>query len=168
MCGWDGSRFPAVVSVTALRDDLEGLVAREGVTVFLNTHNLPEAERLCQQVGVIRSGKLLTVGSPDALRQRIGRPQAEVFGDGFTRKPGIAWVNLADIGPITPPNPLPSADTQVQHQTFASGNDFIAAVGSAANPAKRSGCRLIKSAMMRTLSGEATMYLATSSHEISK
>ncbi len=45
------------VAAAALRDDLEGLVAREGVTVFLNTHNLPEAERLCQQVGVIRSGQ---------------------------------------------------------------------------------------------------------------
>jgi ABC-2 type transport system ATP-binding protein len=72
------------MAAAALRDDLEGLVAREGVTVFLNTHNLPEAERLCQQVGVIRSGKLLTVGSPDALRQRTGRPEAEVSGDGFT------------------------------------------------------------------------------------
>jgi ABC-2 type transport system ATP-binding protein len=72
------------VAAAALRDDLEGLVAREGVTVFLNTHNLPEAERLCQQVGVIRSGKLLTVGSPDSLRQRTGRPQAEISGDGFT------------------------------------------------------------------------------------
>jgi ABC-2 type transport system ATP-binding protein len=72
------------MAAAALRDDLEGLVAREGVTVFLNTHNLPEAERLCQQVGVIRSGKLLTVGSPDALRQRTGRPQAEIAGNGFT------------------------------------------------------------------------------------
>ena len=72
------------VAAAALRDDLEGLVAREGVTVFLNTHNLPEAERLCQQVGVIRSGKLLSVGSPDLLRRQTGRPQAEVSGDGFT------------------------------------------------------------------------------------
>ncbi len=72
------------VAAAGLRDDLEGLVASEGVTVFLNTHNLPEAERLCQQVGVIRSGKLLTVGSPDQLRRQTGRPQAEVSGDGFT------------------------------------------------------------------------------------
>jgi len=72
------------LAAAALRDDLEGLVAREGVTVFLTTHNLPEAERLCQQVGVIRSGKLLSVGSPDVLRRQTGRPQAEVSGDGFT------------------------------------------------------------------------------------
>ncbi|HEX8997515.1 MAG TPA: ABC transporter ATP-binding protein [Ktedonobacterales bacterium] len=72
------------VAAAGLRDDLAGLVASEGVTVFLNTHNLPEAERLCQQVGVIRSGKLLAVGSPDMLRRQTGRPQAEISGDGFT------------------------------------------------------------------------------------
>ena len=72
------------VAAAALRDDLAELVQREGVTVFLNTHNLPEAERLCQQVGVIRSGELLAVGSPDALRQQSGQSRAEVSGDGFT------------------------------------------------------------------------------------
>ena len=44
-----------------------------GVTVFLNTHNLSEAEKLCAQVGVIRQGKLLTVGNPDALRVKEKR-----------------------------------------------------------------------------------------------
>ncbi|HEX8730418.1 MAG TPA: ABC transporter ATP-binding protein [Ktedonobacterales bacterium] len=72
------------LAAAGLRDDLEALVAREGVTVFLNSHNLPEAERLCQQVGVIRAGKLLTVGSPDLLRRETGRPQAEVTGANFT------------------------------------------------------------------------------------
>jgi ABC-2 type transport system ATP-binding protein len=72
------------VAAAALRDDLESLVKHEGTTVFLNTHNLPEAERLCQQVGVIRQGKLLATGSPDALRRQSGKPQAEVLGDGFT------------------------------------------------------------------------------------
>ncbi len=71
------------VAAAALRDDLSGLVGREGVTVFLNTHNLAEAERLCALVGVIRQGKLLIVGSPDELRVREGRPQAEIVGNGF-------------------------------------------------------------------------------------
>ena len=72
------------VAAAALRDDLEALVRREGTTVFLNTHNLPEAERLCQQVGVIRAGKLSALGSPDMLRQQSGRPQVEIVGEGFT------------------------------------------------------------------------------------
>src|SRR4051794_1602295 len=73
------------LAAAALRDDLAGLVAREGVTVFLNTHNLTEAEKLCAQVGVIRHGKLLTVGSPDELRVREGA-QAEIVGSGFNEQ----------------------------------------------------------------------------------
>lgn len=67
-----------------LRDDLEKLVEIEGVTVFLNTHNLAEAERLCQQIGIIRSGKLVANGSPSELRARAGNPHLEIRGVGFT------------------------------------------------------------------------------------
>ncbi len=74
------------VAAAALRDDLARLVAREGVTVFLNTHNLTEAEKLCAQVAVIRQGKLLVVGTPDELRARTGGPQAEIVGSGFTEQ----------------------------------------------------------------------------------
>jgi ABC-2 type transport system ATP-binding protein len=72
------------IAAAALRDDLAALAAREGVTVFLTTHNLAEAEKLCTQVGVIRHGQLLTVGAPDELRARTGEPQAEIVGRGFT------------------------------------------------------------------------------------
>ena len=71
------------VAAAALRDDLQQLVAREGVTVFLTTHNLPEAEKLCHLVGVIRMGKLLAVGSPNELRAASGG-RVEVVGRGFT------------------------------------------------------------------------------------
>jgi len=70
-------------AAAALHNDLVSLVEREGVTVFLNTHNLVEAERLCARVGVIRQGKLLTVGSPDELRGSQGASQAEIVGEGF-------------------------------------------------------------------------------------
>jgi ABC-2 type transport system ATP-binding protein len=69
-----------------LRDDLEKLVEMEGVTVFLNTHNLSEAERLCQQIGIIRDGKLVAMGSPGQLRAQAGNPQLEITGRGFTNK----------------------------------------------------------------------------------
>ena len=74
------------VAAATLRNDLGSLVAREGVTVFLTTHNLTEAEKLCAQVGVIRQGKLLTVGNPDELRLRQGGPQAEIVGYGFNEQ----------------------------------------------------------------------------------
>jgi len=74
------------LAAASLRDDLASLVAREGVTVFLNTHNLTEAEKLCAQVAVIRQGKLMAIGTPDELRARTGGQQAEVVGDGFTEQ----------------------------------------------------------------------------------
>jgi ABC-2 type transport system ATP-binding protein len=74
------------IAAAALHEDLASLVAREGVTVFLNTHNLTEAEKLCAQVAVIRQGKLVTVGTPDELRARTSGPMAEILGDGFTEQ----------------------------------------------------------------------------------
>jgi len=71
------------VAAAALRDDLARLAASEGVTVFLTTHNLAEAEKLCAQVAVIREGKLLAVGHPDTLRARGGKPRVDVVGQGF-------------------------------------------------------------------------------------
>lgn len=73
-------------SAAALRDDLASLAAREGVTVFLCTHNLFEAERLCDRVGVVRQGKLVAVGSPDELRAGSGGERTEIIGQGFGEK----------------------------------------------------------------------------------
>jgi ABC-2 type transport system ATP-binding protein len=71
------------VAAAALREDLARLVSDFQATVFLTTHNLAEAERLCQQVAVIRSGKLLAVGAPASLRERDGSSQVEIYGRGF-------------------------------------------------------------------------------------
>lgn len=74
------------VAAAALREDLAALATREGVTVFLTTHNLAEAEKLCGCVGVIREGKLVAVGHPDELRARSGAPQVEIVGRGFSEE----------------------------------------------------------------------------------
>lgn len=71
------------VAAAALRDDLSALVTQAGVTVFLTTHNLAEAEKLCAQVGVIRQGRLVALGHPDELRARSGHPHVEFIGQGF-------------------------------------------------------------------------------------
>jgi ABC-2 type transport system ATP-binding protein len=72
-----------VMAAVAVRDDLASLAASEGVTVFLTTHNMPEAERLCAQVAVIRGGSLVALGDPDDLRARAGGPRVEIVGRGF-------------------------------------------------------------------------------------
>jgi ABC-2 type transport system ATP-binding protein len=73
-----------VMSAADVREDLESLAAREGVTVFLTTHNMAEAERLCSEVAVIRQGKLVAIGNPDELRARAGGPRVEIVGRGFS------------------------------------------------------------------------------------
>jgi ABC-2 type transport system ATP-binding protein len=72
------------VAAAALREDLVSLATREGVTVFLTTHNLSEAERICALVGVIRRGVLLAVGSPADLRGRSKSRQVEIVGRGVS------------------------------------------------------------------------------------
>jgi ABC-2 type transport system ATP-binding protein len=71
------------VAAASLRDELGALVQREGVTVFLTTHNLAEAERLCGRVAVIKQGRLRAVGHPDELKARSAT-RAEISGRGFS------------------------------------------------------------------------------------
>lgn len=71
------------IAALAVREDMASLAKREGVTIFLTTHNLAEAEKLCQQVGIINQGKLLAVGTLDELRGRNGSPKVEIVGKDF-------------------------------------------------------------------------------------
>lgn len=93
-----------VEAAAAIRADLAGLAAREGVTVFLTTHNMAEAEKLCNQVAVIRQGKLLAVGSPDELRARSGNPRVEVHGRGFTEAALAQLRARAEVAAVTAQN----------------------------------------------------------------
>jgi ABC-2 type transport system ATP-binding protein len=52
---------------------LVGEVKAEGRTVFLSSHNLPEVERVCDRVGVIREGRLVAVEQIEALKRRALR-----------------------------------------------------------------------------------------------
>ncbi len=70
-------------SAAALRDDLSILVAHERTTIFLNTHNLAEAERLCDMIGVIAGGRLRALGSPAALRSQLQANHIQIVGAGF-------------------------------------------------------------------------------------
>lgn len=106
------------VAAVALREELQAIVKREGVTVFLTTHNLGEAEKLCQLLGVIRQGKLIAVGHPNELRNKASVPRIEVVGSGFTPKlqgylqtqPEIAGVNITgEVLTITLHKPISAA-----------------------------------------------------------
>jgi ABC-2 type transport system ATP-binding protein len=60
---------------------------RDHHTVFLCTHNLHEASRLCDRLGVMKSGRLVAAGTLEELRQRIA--------------PGL-WVDVRLWQPFTP------------------------------------------------------------------
>lgn len=47
------------IAAVALHDDLTTLAANEGVTIFLTTHNLSEAKKLCDEVGSFLKGNWL-------------------------------------------------------------------------------------------------------------
>jgi ABC-2 type transport system ATP-binding protein len=50
---------------------------KQGRTIFLNTHNLDEAQRVCDRIGIIKT-KLLKIGSPEQLRESLTKPKIEV------------------------------------------------------------------------------------------
>jgi ABC-2 type transport system ATP-binding protein len=75
-----------VIAAAAIRDELAALANQEGVTFFLTTHNMTEAEKLCHEVAVIRQGKLLATGKLDELRNRSTKPGLEITGKGFTEE----------------------------------------------------------------------------------
>jgi ABC-2 type transport system ATP-binding protein len=43
----------------------------EGMTIFLSTHILDMAERLCSRIGIIHQGQLVATGSPQELKEKV-------------------------------------------------------------------------------------------------
>jgi ABC-2 type transport system ATP-binding protein len=64
-------------SRSALWDEVVRLKRDDGVTVFLTTQYLEEADLLADRVGIIDHGRLVAEGTPAALKAEIGRPTVE-------------------------------------------------------------------------------------------
>ncbi len=65
-----------------VRGMLEKYQARTGATVLLASHNMSEVERLCDDVIMLRAGRIVDRGTPDGLLARYGRQNMEeVFID---------------------------------------------------------------------------------------
>jgi ABC-2 type transport system ATP-binding protein len=66
--------------------DLIRRLNSDGTTIFLTTHYIEEAEALCSRVGIIHQGRLIALGKPAELRQKVGLVTVETLVDGkFTR-----------------------------------------------------------------------------------
>jgi ABC-2 type transport system ATP-binding protein len=104
-------------SRTALWDEVGRLARQEGVTVFLTTQYLEEADVLADRVGIIDHGRIVAEGTPAQLKAEIGRPTVEIvpeapdeldrlrellrrFGDETAARPGGYAVQLDGKGAL--------------------------------------------------------------------
>ena len=82
-------------------------------TIFLTTHNMEEANRLCDRIGIIRSGKIVVIDAPERLKAAIDRVHRievsfdrVVPADALARLDGVAGVSrTGDKWQITAENP---------------------------------------------------------------
>ena len=67
------------VSAHHVNQLIERMARRDGCTVFMCTHNLVEAQRLCDRVAILEHGRLVALGTPAELtRQYVRRLDVEV------------------------------------------------------------------------------------------
>ena len=83
------------------------LIARlsreEQRTVFLCTHNLAEAQKLCDRVAVLEDGRLVALGTPSELARRLGRSlrlEIEVAPDGLATTLDVLQTALGLSNPV--------------------------------------------------------------------
>ena len=104
-------------SRSALWMEVARLAREDGVTVFLTTQYLEEADVLANRVGIIDHGRIVAEGTPDALKAQIGRPTVEAapsqaaelgalaavlerFGEQTEAAPGAVAVRLDGNGDL--------------------------------------------------------------------
>jgi len=97
-----------IQSRTALWGEVARLAAEEGVTVFLTTQYLEEADALAGRVGIIDHGHLVAEGTPAALKAEIGRPTVEAVPREQGDRERLAAV-LARFGPNSGASPRGAA-----------------------------------------------------------
>jgi len=114
-------------SRTALWDEVGRLARDEGVTVFLTTQYLEEADVLADRVGIIDHGRIVAEGTPSQLKAQIGKPTVEVvpespdelerlrellrrFGAETAARPGAFAVQLDGHGAL--PEVVRALDTE--------------------------------------------------------
>ena len=109
-------------SRSALWDEVGRLARDEGVTVFLTTQYLEEADVLADRVGIIDHGRIVAEGTPAQLKAEIGKPTVEVvperpdelerlrqllrrFGEETAARPGAYAVQLNGHGELPAVDP---------------------------------------------------------------
>ncbi len=60
-----------VISSRNVRDFVKSTVQESGKTVLYTTHYIEEAAQICTKIGILKQGKIVALGTPDALRDKI-------------------------------------------------------------------------------------------------
>ena len=79
-------------SRSALWDEVARLARDDGVTVFLTTQYLEEADALADRIGIIDHGRIVAEGTPAALKAEIGRPTVEAVPADPAQRDAMAGV----------------------------------------------------------------------------
>lgn len=110
------------------RDLIQSLKA-QGKTIFLTTHNMTEADEICDRVGFLVGGQTKIIGAPDVLKQQYGMPMLEV-----TTRQGKHHFQMHGLGEDQEfARLLQSGSIQTMHTQEASLDDvFIKVAGAAA------------------------------------
>jgi ABC-2 type transport system ATP-binding protein len=87
-----------------LWEEVAHLARDDGVTVFLTTQYLEEADVLADRVGIIDHGRIVAEGTPDALKAEIGRPSVEATPADRADRDAVAEA-LARFGTEVPASP---------------------------------------------------------------
>src|SRR2546430_10693122 len=93
-----------IQSRTALWDEVASLSRDDGVTIFLTTQYLEEADRLATHLGLIDHGKIVAEGTPQALKAEVGRPTVEAIPHNPADRERLAGV-LSRFGELVPGTP---------------------------------------------------------------
>ena len=91
-------------SRNAMWEEVRRLVAERGVTVFLTTQYLEEADVLARRIGIIDRGRIVAEGTPDELKAEIGRPSVEAIPADPDERDRVAAV-LSRFGDPVPGTP---------------------------------------------------------------
>jgi ABC-2 type transport system ATP-binding protein len=91
-------------SRTALWEEVGRLARDEGVTVFLTTQYLEEADVLADRVGIIDHGKIVAEGTPAQLKAEIGKATVEIVPERADDRERLAGL-LARFGAETAARP---------------------------------------------------------------
>ena len=73
---------------------------RRGRTIFMSSHVLPEVERVCDRIGLLRDGELVLLSSVDEVRRLAGRRVRVTFAQDVAAP--RAWPDGCEVAAVSP------------------------------------------------------------------